>query len=51
MSDPKVTISELQKRIVRLAHEHWGTTTGGAYRMIIESVAYAVAVVLLEQKK
>lgn len=45
------SIQELQKRIVRLAHEHWGSETGGAYRMIIESLAYAIAVILLEQKK
>jgi hypothetical protein len=43
-------VDELQKRIVTLAHEHWGTQTGGAYRQIIESLAYAVAVVLAERK-
>ena len=44
------TIEEIQKRIVTLTHEHWGTQTGGAYRQIIESLAYAVAVVLTERK-
>lgn len=39
-----------QQRIVKLAHEYWGTQTGGAYRQIIESLAYAVAV-LLEEKR
>lgn len=42
-------IEQTQKRIVKLAHEHWGTETGGAYRQIIESLAYAVAVILEER--
>ena len=46
-----MTISETQKHLVALAHAHWGTETGGAYRQIIESLAYAVAVVLAEREE
>jgi len=45
----KPTIQETQKRIVALTHEHWGTETGGPYRQIIESLAYAIAIVLAER--